>query len=237
MVLTRRYLVADTEVTTQQWSQWPDRPRKSEVANEGLQHPKGKVAFYDALRFCNWLSELEGLAGFYPKEVTIEWTPNFEGDGYRLPTEAEWRYACRGGAKTSYCFGDNPADLNDYAWTNANASGKPGQVAMLMPNAWGLFDMHGNLLEWCWDWYLPVPQAKGLDGKVPIDYAGPAGPDPIFRGRLVCGGSFAAGTEYAIADDRDFRGVSELQNYLGFRVVRTMPSPSGSLRTSHARSP
>lgn len=227
VVLTRRYAVADTEVTVQQWCQWPGRPARPEAAGPP-NRPMGNVTFYDALNFCNWLSEKEQLAQCYRETTNDEWICDFDAEGYRLPTEAEWRYACRGGTKTSYCFGDDRTQLNDYAWTNANSGGVPGLVATRIPNAWGLFDMHGNLLEWCWDWYQPVPQPGKRGGKLAEDYAGPDQPDEVFRGRTACGGHFQAGAEVAIADDRgNFSAVSRQHNR-GFRVVRTIiPEPLG----------
>ncbi|MEZ6057048.1 MAG: SUMF1/EgtB/PvdO family nonheme iron enzyme [Planctomycetaceae bacterium] len=223
VTLKRKFHMAETEVTFKQWSQWPERPNIAEdfVGREG--RPIDYISFYDSINYCNWLSEQEGLPKCYSKDDAGDWTCNFDLNGYRLPTEAEWRYACRAGTTSRYCFGDDPDLTSAYAWTTANAHGQSHDVATRQPNAWGFFDMHGNVLEWCWDWYVPVPQAAENE-QVPNDYAGPLEPDPAFRGRVVCGGNFNAGTADAISDDRDLRPVKEKQPYLGFRVARTRNS-------------
>ena len=99
-------------------------------------HPVACLSWHDARAFCDWLSEKEDRK-------------------YRLPTEAEWEYACRAGSATTYSFGDDPARLDEYAWFAGNSEGQAHPVGRLKPNAWGLYDMHGNLFQWCDDWYDP----------------------------------------------------------------------------------
>ena len=100
------------------------------------EHPAGNVSWNDAVAFCKWLSDKEG-------------------NTYRLPTEAEWEYACRAGSTTRYCFGDDEKLLGEYAWFHLNSNSPPHThpVGQRKPNAWGLYDMHGSVEEWCADWY------------------------------------------------------------------------------------
>jgi formylglycine-generating enzyme required for sulfatase activity len=105
-----------------------------------------------------------------------------DGREYRFtfPTEAQWEYACRAGSTTAYCFGDDENELSEYAWYYVNSEGREHPVGMKKANGWGLHDMHGNVWEWCWDWYGDYPNECATD---------PLGPDEG-SGRSSRGGSW-----------------------------------------------
>ena len=132
---------------------------------------------------------------------------------YRLPTEAEWEYACRAGSQTSYSFGDAPPQLDAYGWYADNSGEMTHPVGQRKPNTWGLYDMHGNVWEWVQDWY-------GAYAPEPVtDPQGPAsGSERVFRGgswvnpAMGCRSAF----RYRLAPGRRF-------DYLGFRLLRTAP--------------
>jgi formylglycine-generating enzyme required for sulfatase activity len=106
---------------------------------DAASHPVECVSWTDAVSFCEKLSNL-------PKEKR-------QGHKYRLPTEEEWEYACRAGAKTDYSFGNDPAKLGEHAWFRGNAEDKTHKVGTRTANPWGLHDMHGNVREWCADYF------------------------------------------------------------------------------------
>jgi formylglycine-generating enzyme required for sulfatase activity len=117
---------------------------------KGDKNPVEQVRWSDAVRFCNGRSRLEGFQPCYDVET---WQCHFDANGYRLPTEAEWEYACRAGIQTAYFFGSNPSKLADYAWFDKNSSGHPHPVGQKRSNPWGLYDMCGNVWQWCNDFY------------------------------------------------------------------------------------
>lgn len=125
-------------------------------------NPVERVTWMDAVRFLNKCSERDGLSPCYNLETG---ECDFEADGYRLPTDAEWEHACRAGGKGAYAHGDDPAQLGRYAWYKANSGGQPRPVGQKLPNAWGLYDMQGNVWQWCNDWYGETPGRPPAKGE------------------------------------------------------------------------
>ena len=135
------------------------------------------------------------------------------GTKYRLPTEAEWEYAARAGSTTAYSFGDDSSQLGKYAWFGDNAGNTTRPVGQLQPNAWGLYDMHGNVWEWVQDWY------GGYAAEPVTDPQGPtSGSD-----RVVRGGSWSHGAGDCRSADRSRSAPGDRYVNLGFRLLRTAP--------------
>jgi len=145
-----------------------ENPSNFKVAVSGensAKLPVHSVNWYKAIEFCNLLSNLEGFTPYYFIDKNqedlnntslidnIKWliTINETANGYRLPTEAQWEYACRAGTETRWYYGEDENALKNYAWFHIGST--KHQVGLLLPNNWGLYDMHGNIFEWCWDWY------------------------------------------------------------------------------------
>jgi len=135
VTLAKRYWMGAYEVTQQQYEEImganPSRLK-------GSTRPVDVVSWNDAQDFLRKFNERERQA----KRLPANWA-------YRLPTEAEWEYACRAGSTAAYCFGDDEGVLGEYAWYDRNSEGAPSAVGQKRPNAWGLYDMHGNVAEWC----------------------------------------------------------------------------------------
>jgi formylglycine-generating enzyme required for sulfatase activity/tRNA A-37 threonylcarbamoyl transferase component Bud32 len=160
------------------------------------EHPVACVSWHDARAFCGWLSQKEHRT-------------------YRLPREAEWEYACRASSTAAYCYGPDPKKLHDYAWYRDNAGERAHPVGRLKPNRWGLFDMHGNLLQWCDDYY-----DAGFYQKVVLE--DPQGPARGGR-RVLRGASWNSTAADCRSARRGASQPAENGNDRGFRVVLVLP--------------
>ncbi|MBN1361716.1 MAG: SUMF1/EgtB/PvdO family nonheme iron enzyme [Sedimentisphaerales bacterium] len=205
-----------------------------------------------AIHYCNERSLAEGLEPCYD-ETTLEC--NFQANGYRLPTEAEWEYACRAGTSTEYSFGNNAARLGEYAWFVRNSGGTVHPVGLKEPNPWGLFDMHGNVAEWCHDRYgadyyssMGVPPmntgkarpepAEGM--PVLREVRNPRGPAAGSE-RVVRGGGWNSSAEscrsaYRVSDPA-IDDTCLANDAVGFRCVRNAPSQAAETEAVAAAKP
>ena len=191
---------------------------KNPAKKEDLKSPAVRIQWIDAAKFCNRCSELDGLKACYDEKT---WACDFEANGYRLPTEAEWEYACRAGTTGKYSGG---ADLGGIGWTKENSQGKTHPVGTKASNAWGLKDVHGNVWQWCNDWY-----AESYYKESPKD--NPRGPQAGEQ-RVMRGGSWDAPSEkcraaYRAKDFQVFTDACFGMDSYGFRRVRA-PGGAGS---------
>ncbi|MDR2300687.1 MAG: formylglycine-generating enzyme family protein [Deltaproteobacteria bacterium] len=183
--------------------------------------PVETVTWFDAVRYCNARSENEGLKPVYAIDgETVTW--NREADGYRLPTEAEWEYASRAGTTTPFNTGNTVTDrqaniYNHYGYNNnssgrviGGAIGRTSPVNAFSPNPWGFFDTHGNVGEWCWDWYGEYGTANETD---------PAGP-ATGTYRVTRGGGWNDFPKHVRSAYRSVTPPSNGAFNVGFRLAR-----------------
>jgi formylglycine-generating enzyme required for sulfatase activity len=224
------FRIGKYEVTQKLWeeimgnnpSNFPDDP----------QRPVEKVGWYDTLVFCNKLSVKNGFTPVYsidgstdtttwgtvPTNESTKWNnvTIVAGNGYRLPTEAQWEYACRAGTTTLYSFGDEWDSAYGNTRSNSESAigwdGKTAKVGSFLPNPWGLYDMHGNVDEWCWD------KAGGFGEYYPSGEVDPTGGN--YGNRVLRGGDYYYTASQATSMYRANGAIYARGTTFGLRVVR-----------------
>jgi formylglycine-generating enzyme required for sulfatase activity len=194
------------------------------VIDAGMEnHPVKEINWFGAAAYCDWLSMSEGLERAYDHEDPNYWKCNdnapYAAQGYRLPTEAEWEYACRAGSISSFAGGmisevacGNEPSLANLGWYCGNAEGWTHPVASLSPNAFGLYDMHGNVWEWCNDWYHNTYEDEVMN---------PIGPPPGWYKTLRGGGWSDVARRCRSASRRNPSPHKGVNGRHGFRYVIT----------------
>ncbi len=199
--IAKPFYLGATEVTQEQYQRvMGENPS---YFKSDSQRPVEEVSWKDAVEFCRRLSEKEGKT-------------------YRLPMEAEWEYACRAGSMTKWCFGDSESQLRDFAWYYNNSERTTQPVGQKQPNAWGLYDMHGNVWEWCLDRYDDdyYGQSASTD---------PTGPSSGSL-RVLRGGSWLDFARHCRSAFRYFSSPGNGFDYLGFRVCLVPPEQGSRAR-------
>lgn len=202
VTISKEYYLGVTEVTQEQYkrviginlSNFQD----DKVEGSSLNHPVDGVSWAEAIAFSKNLSEL-------PAEKNA-------GRVYRLPTEAEWEYACRAGSKSAYCFAESSKSLGDYAWSLSNSNNRTHSVGEKKANAWGLHDMHGNVWEWCSDFYGDYPVGSVNDPTGPRE-----GSYRVFRG-----GSWELGAAVCRSASRSWNTPLLQYHAIGFRLAMNL---------------
>jgi len=199
--ITRSFYFAKYEVTQAHWQAVMETQPWSgqHWVREHPRHPAVQISWEDCQEFASRLNHMVGRAGF------------------RLPTEAEWEYACRAGSTSEFCFGDDPTKLREYAWYEDNAENVGERyahpVGLKRANAWGLYDMHGNVWKWCQDWYGAYPNRPGIDPTGPQ-----SGTMRVYRGGSLFQGAVCCRSALRLRNSPRHRMAN-----LGFRPVMSLP--------------
>jgi formylglycine-generating enzyme required for sulfatase activity len=230
--IQRRFAIATHEVTVAQFKVFLESTGQAhrpagDARSPDPAGPSNGLTWYEAAEYCNWLSRVEGLREIYEpnKEGRYAEGMRIKADalklsGYRLPTEAEWEYACRAGAKTSRYYGNSPSLLRRYAWFVDYGEELLKPCGSLMPNDLGMFDTLGNTYEWCMG--LAINWAPDRNNRL-TDTIDETETVLDSNSRVIRGGSFADRPEESRSAYRDRESPQNRYMTYGFRLARTYP--------------
>jgi len=221
VTITKPFYLQTTQVTQGQWKRiMGNNPSYCKVCGDDC--PVNNVSWEDTQNFINQLNEIEGT------------------EKYRLPTESEWEYACRAGSTTEFCYGNDKGKIGEYAWYDDNSKEGTQPVGQKKPNTWGLYDMHGNVCEWCHDWFEQYPLGHIIDPKGPpseeyteiyeemfgVEYSEELAEEleqdygkDGFDGRVLRGGSWRDNARFLRSTYRLKGGSADHDDNTGFRVA------------------
>lgn len=209
--------ISKFEVTVWEWKKYvkAKKMKMPKAPKWGWQDqlPMNNITWEEAINYCNWLSTINGYQPAYSKQGPF-YTCNFEANGFRLPTEAEWEFAAKGGSKSKGYKYSGGNDLDVVSWNKSNSKGQPHTVGTKMPNELGVYDMTGNVWEWCWDWYNKDYYKTETNNN-------PKGPE-MGEKKTVRGGSWDSQPNYCRPANRISTYPNKTHEFYGFRTVRTI---------------
>lgn len=210
-LIVDNYSLGESEVTINQYLMFVGIDQlplsQQQVKSTNGENPVVNISWNDAIRYCNWLSEKEGLTPVYQIGIGAV-VSQLDNNGYRLPTEAEWEYAASEGGQSSVFAGSSRQD--EVAWTINNSGGVPMNVKQKKANAFGLYDMSGNVSEWCQDWYGKYDSSRLNSGRGPVN-----GNFKVLRG-----GAFSQEPYRCRVSFRIYRNPSSSKEDIGFRIAK-----------------
>lgn len=216
-VTVNTFLMSKFEVTVWEWKQFAkaNKLKMPETPEWGWKdnYPINNITWEEAIAYCNWISKKEKLQPVYSKRGP-NYVCDFTANGYRLPTEAEWEFAAKGGIKTKETRYSGSNNADEVAWHKLISKKSPHTVGTKLPNELGIYDMSGNVWEWCWDWYNKDYYKIEAGNN-------PKGPEMGER-KCVRGGSWDSHINYLRPANRISTFPNKTHEFYGFRVIRTV---------------